>query len=161
MELPPTSFSWIADERVCLAFERAEAAGRSVELDSGFILVKWPAGVDRDAAEAAIRQLGQSMTEVTRHMLARARGKRGSDFVGQQCFIPELHAFGMVASSTIDGAVTVAYRHEDLNSELVCHVTGDRLLILVSGEEEPARDSSASQNAEAPWRRLVRRTFGG
>jgi hypothetical protein len=159
----PTSFSsWIADEKVLRLFERAESVGLSLEHDSGFIVVKWRSidGVEREVCEATIRQLGQSMREVFVHLVARARGIRGAAFVGQRVFVPEFNAFGVLASSSVDGSITASYHDKHMESDRTVFIHGDGVIILDGIEEAAEASSSASQNSEATWRRLVRRAFG-
>lgn len=155
------SFSWIAEENIRRLFEYADAAGVSLEHDSGFTLVKWwPTGdVDGDSI---IRKLGKSMREVSAHTVAQARIRRGSAFVGKRVFVPEFNAFGVLASSDVDGGLTVSYHDKRTDSDQTCYCHGSGLLVIdgiVAGDEEMARAASAGpKSAEKNW---IRRTFGG
>jgi hypothetical protein len=165
----PTSFSWIADENVRLLFERAEALGLSLEHDSGFTLAKWRATGNvegavsreaREAREAMIRRVGNSLREVFARTVAQARGSRGAALVGQRVFAPEFDAFGILSSSTVDGRLTVTYSDKKTKSQRTVFCSGDDLLVILAGAEEAAEASTPDRNSEATWRRLVRRAFG-
>jgi hypothetical protein len=155
----PTSFAFIADEKVRLRCERAEAVGVSLEHDSGFTVAKWRAraGVELAVCEATVRDLGQSMREVYGYMVGRAQGVRGRDFVGQRVFVEAFDAFGILASSGVDGGVTVSYRDRHTGSERTCHCQGDDLMIIA----DEAAEAPAEQDSETTWQRLRRRAFGG
>jgi hypothetical protein len=137
----PTSFSWIADEKVRQLFERAESVGLSLEHDSGFTLVKWRlvGGAEREVCEATIRQIGNSMRDVFAQTVAQARGRRGTAFVGQRVFVPEFDAFGILASSDVDGHLTVRYHDRHMESDVTCYCRGDGLLVILTGDETAAR----------------------
>jgi hypothetical protein len=155
----PTSFAFIADERVRLRCERAEAVGVSLEHDSGFTVAKWRAlvGVELAVCEAVVRDLGQSMREIYGYMVGRAQGVRGRDFIGQRVFVEAFDAFGVLASSNVNGGVTVTYSDKHMGSERTCHCRGDDLLVIA----EEAAEASAEQGSETTWQRLRRRAFGG
>jgi hypothetical protein len=154
-----TSFAFIADEKVRLRCERAEAAGVSLEHDSGFTVAKWRArvGVELAVCEATVRDLGQSMREVYGYLVGRAQGVRGGDFVGQRVFVEAFDAFGILASSGVDGGVTVRYRDKHTGSERTCHCKSDELLVIA----EEAAEAPAEEDSETTWQRLRRRAFGG
>lgn len=155
----PNSFAFIADERVRLRCERAEAVGLSLEHDSGFTVAKWRTrvGVELEVCEATVRDLGKSMREVYGYMVARAQGVRGGDFIGQRVFVEPFDAFGILASSDVGGGVAVSYRDKHTGSERTCHCQGDDLMVIA---EEPAQ-APAEQDSESGWRKLVRRAFRG
>jgi len=161
-----TSFTWIgqrthADERFRGMFERAESVGLTPAHDSGFTVVSHRAiaGVGRAAVEAAMRELGHHLREVSVHMAARARGERGSNFVGRRVIVPAFfNSFGTIESANGDGSVTVRYRDPHTGSERTCWCKGDDLLIVP--DEEAAAALSAEPNSETTWQRLMRRAFG-
>jgi hypothetical protein len=155
----PTSFAFIADEKVRLRCERAEAVGVSLEHDSGFTVAKWRArvGVELAVCEATVRDIGQSMREVYGYMVGRAQGVRGRDFVGQRVFVEGFDAFGILESSDVNGGVTVSYRDRHMGSEWTCHCQGGDLLVIA----EEAAEARAEQDSETTWQRLRRRAFGG
>jgi hypothetical protein len=159
-----TSFAWIADERLRGLFERAADAGLRLEHDSGFTLVKWRAvdGVEPGVVERMIRdQLGPKLDKIYALTAARARGERGSSFVGRRVFVPEFfNVFGTIVSSDVDGKVTLTYRDKHTGSQFTCWCEGDHLLIVP--DEDAAKATSAERDSEeSGWRKLVRRAFGG
>jgi hypothetical protein len=151
------SFSWMAvDEKVRLLFERAELAGVSLEHDRGFTVAKCGSIGDVDKT---IRQLGKSMSDVSRYTLAKSIARHGAGFVGQRVWVPELHSFGVLASSADDGGLLeVSYREKHSGSDLTSFCRADRMLvILVAGGDEEA-DSKPAAPKKENW---IRRTFGG
>jgi hypothetical protein len=159
-----TSFTWIADERLRGLFERAAEAGLRLEHDSGFTLVKRRAvdGVELGVVEGMVRdKLGPKLREIYALTAARARGERGSHFVGKRVLVPEFfNSFGTIASSDGDGKVTVTYRDKHMGSQYTCWCKGDALLIVP--DEDAAKATSAVRDSEeSGWRKLVRRAFGG
>jgi hypothetical protein len=136
-----SSFSGIPDENVLRLFEFAESIGLSLEHDSGFTIVKWRAiaGVERKTCDLTIRRIGSSMRDVVLYTVAQARGRRGASFVGSCVFVPAFDAFGILASSNVDGSLTLTYRDKRSGSDLTCYCRGDDLLILRGDPRTSAR----------------------
>jgi hypothetical protein len=160
-----TSFTWIADEnlrRLNELFTRAADAGLRLEHDSGFTLVRkfTVQGAERKVTDEIIRELGARLSQVSVRLAARARGERGADFVAKRVFVPELDAFGVLVSCGDDGKVNLTYREKHTKSEQTCWCQGDALLV-VPDEKAAAEPTSADQNSETTWQRLMRRAFGG
>lgn len=150
---------WISSEKLRVQIEDAEALGLRLEYVDDLLVVKWPAQeTERAIVVAAIRSLGRSLRDLRAHMIARARGISG-EFVGRQCFLPDVHAIGILESVSGDGGLEVSYWDTSMQfaSKRTCCFNGDSLLVIVG--EEAAQVSSADQKAEASWRKLLRRAF--
>jgi len=160
---PTTSFTWIDDEKLRGLFERAAEAGLRLQHDSGFTLVKWCAvdGVEGEVVEEIIREVGARLDGIYSVTSARARGERGSHFVGRRVLVPEFfNVFGSIVSSEVDGKVTVKYSDRHTGSQHTSWCRGDDLLIVP--DEDAAQATSAGRDSEeSGWRKLVRRAFGG
>jgi len=157
----PEAYPRIASEKVRRLLERADSVGLRLEHDSGFTVARWQAigNVERDVAEATIRQIGQSMSEISAHMVARARGVRGRDFVGQQVFIQEFGALGILQGCSNDGSLTVTYHDKHMDSRRTCFCNGDGSLIIVDGDREAAQASSDDPKSRPASRNWLRRRF--
>jgi hypothetical protein len=157
----PEAYPRIANEKVRQLLERTDSVGLRLEHDSGFTVARWQAigNIERDVAEATIRLVGQSMSEILAHMVARARGVRGRDFVGQQVFVQELGALGILERCNNDGRLTVTYQDKQMNSRRTCFCNGDGLLIIVEGDQEAAQAPSEHPKSTPASRNWLRRRF--
>jgi hypothetical protein len=160
-----SSFAWIppttdAEVRVRRLFEGADEVGLTLAADSGLVLVKRRAvdGVERAVVEKTIRELGRSLRSIFAHLAPRVRGQRGPDFVGRRVFVPDFNVFGILASSSVDGGVTVTYVDPHMKSERTCRFRGDDLLFVP--EKRVTAEPAAGQDPENRWARLMRRLFG-
>jgi hypothetical protein len=160
--LSQTSFTWISDERLRRLFERADQAGLRPEHDSGLTVVKWRAidGVEREAVEGIVRELGAKLSEVSVRLAGRTRGERGANFVGRRVLVPAFfNSFGTIESVNSDGGVTVNYADPHTGSQRSCWAQGGDVLV-VPDQQSAAEPTSAGQKSETAWQRLLRRVFG-
>jgi hypothetical protein len=158
---PPTAFPRITSEKLRRLLERTDSVGLRLEHDSGFVIAKCLAmgNVEREVAEATFRQIGESMREVFGHTVARARGIRGKDFIGQQVFVQEFDALGVLEGCSNDGSLTVTYQDKHMDSRRTCFCKGDGLLIIVDGDQTAVRAPLDGPKSKPAARNWLRRRF--
>jgi hypothetical protein len=153
-----SSFASIRNEKIVRALERGQSIGLTLELDAGLAVAKWNvAPGDQAAGEEILRELGPPRGELLSVLEGIARGAAGSEFVGQQVFVPTFDSFGVIRSCDLDGDLDVTYENKDLGSPLTCRCGGSDVLIIAG--EEAARSSSADPKSAAP-KNFLRRVFG-
>src|ERR1700686_3403222 len=94
-ERKPMNRTEIPNEQI----ERAERCGSRLAYDSGFLTMTLAASAD----ESEIEPLGPCLKDIFSFAIARARGARGKDFVGQQVFVPGLQVVGTFVDVTASG----------------------------------------------------------
>jgi hypothetical protein len=136
------------NEKAAALVERAERLGLHVTYDSGFLVATRPFA-QRDDVEGMVREsivdLGECLKDVVHIAVGRSRGVHGSDFLGQQVFIPGEQIVGTLEACSEDGTVQVSYpspNERRSDSRLNFTGPGDRMLVIVAGEKNPADRSS-------------------